>query len=62
MVPIDLPSMRALPQFGGNYCRSMLWGSYRPGLYFGAWLSEPETRKETEQGAPLLRRCHITGA
>lgn len=36
VVPIDLPTMTALPQFGGDYRRSMLWGTYRPGLYFGA--------------------------
>ena len=35
VTPIDLPSMRELPQFGGDYRRLMLWGSYRPGLYFG---------------------------
>lgn len=35
VVPIDLPTLTSLPQFGGDYRRSMLWGTYRPGLYFG---------------------------
>ena len=35
VVPIDLPTLTSLPQFGGGYRRSMLWGTYRPGLYFG---------------------------
>jgi len=35
VTPIDLPQVTALPQFGGDYRRSMLWGTYRPGLYFG---------------------------
>ena len=35
VVPINLPTLTSLPQFGGDYRRSMLWGTYRPGLYFG---------------------------
>ena len=34
---IALPRVTALPQFGGDYRRRMLWGTYRPGLYLGGW-------------------------
>jgi hypothetical protein len=35
VTPFAAPSLRALPEFGGAYARALLWGTYRPGLYFG---------------------------
>jgi mannosyl-oligosaccharide glucosidase len=33
--PLRAAKLTALPEFGGEYKDRMLWGSYRPGLYFG---------------------------
>jgi mannosyl-oligosaccharide glucosidase len=35
VTPFAAPSLRALPEFGGAYASALLWGTYRPGLYFG---------------------------
>ena len=38
--PLDpFPAKRlvGLPQFQGPHAARLLWGTYRPGLYFGAW-------------------------
>lgn len=33
--PLSAAKLTTLPEFGGDYKDQMLWGSYRPGLYFG---------------------------
>jgi mannosyl-oligosaccharide glucosidase len=33
--PLKAPKMKALAEFDESYRSSMLWGSYRSGLYFG---------------------------
>jgi len=33
--PLRAPLLSSLPEFGGEYRDRMMWGSYRPGLYFG---------------------------
>lgn len=33
--PFPGPKLAALPQFQGDHAQRMLWGTYRPGLYFG---------------------------
>lgn len=35
LAPLKAPLMKELPEFDADYQRSMLWGSYRSGLYFG---------------------------
>lgn len=33
--PFPGPRLTALPQFGGGHAERLLWGTYRPGFYFG---------------------------
>lgn len=35
--PFPGPPLKRLPQFGGEHEERLLWGTYRPGYYFGAW-------------------------
>ena len=38
--PFPGPPLKGLPQFGGEHEEGLLWGTYRPGYYFGAQLFE----------------------
>ena len=33
--PFPGPRLTELPQFGGAHAERLLWGTYRPGFYFG---------------------------
>lgn len=33
--PFPEPQLKQLPQFGGQHADRLLWGTYRPGYYFG---------------------------
>ncbi|PNH01369.1 hypothetical protein TSOC_012760 [Tetrabaena socialis] len=35
LLPLKAPKLTELPEFDASYKDSMLWGSYRSGLYFG---------------------------
>ncbi|KAL4523918.1 hypothetical protein Ndes2526B_g08146 [Nannochloris sp. 'desiccata'] len=35
LLPFPGPKLTSLPQFSGSYVSRMLWGTYRPGVYFG---------------------------
>lgn len=41
--PINLPKLTLLPQFQGEHARKYLWGTYRPGLYFGVRSRQPKS-------------------
>ncbi len=34
--PFPGQQLKQLPQFGGEHEERLLWGTYRPGYYFGA--------------------------
>ena len=36
VAPLRAPRLSFLPQFQGEHRERTLWGTYRPGLYFGA--------------------------
>ncbi|KAF5826933.1 glycoside hydrolase [Dunaliella salina] len=40
--PLSAPRLTSLAEFGGDYKERMLWGSYRPGLYFGMRTRTPK--------------------
>lgn len=33
--PFPSAPLKQLPQFGGDHAEALLWGTYRPGYYFG---------------------------
>lgn len=35
LAPSPFPTLSSLPQFSSNHTSSLLWGTYRPGSYFG---------------------------
>jgi len=41
--PINLPKLTFLSQFQGEHGRKYLWGTYRPGLYFGVRSRQPKS-------------------
>ena len=45
VAPLRAPRLSLLPQFQGEHRERTLWGTYRPGLYFGA--------------PPLLKRIQL---
>ena len=36
--PFPGPQLKQLRQFGGQHADRLLWGTYRPGYYFGGWI------------------------
>ena len=48
--PFPAPRLTQLAQFQGDYADRMLWGTYRPGFYFGA-------RRRSRWDALLLCAC-----
>ena len=61
VVPLNALRLSTLPQFQGNYSNNMLWGTYRPGLYFGAVLSlQCEAKLGHRFGVAVVTRAELT--
>ena len=43
LTPLDVPFVKNCPLFDSTYRREMLWGTYRPGLYFGLRMRLPSS-------------------
>ena len=54
--PFPGPLLKQLPQFGGEQEERLLWGTYRPGYYFGALLCLAGSRARWHRGSMLLVR------
>lgn len=50
--PFGGPRLSTLHQFQGGYSDAMLWGTYRPGLYFGEPHGSSFAYEEVKAGTP----------